>query len=431
MLYCVAALLLPAGSDAALASSGYFSLGYGPVARQMAGATTALNGDAYAGASNPAKLLGAGDRTDIGVELFMPYRKVERSGSGTPFDFSSKSKNSLFFIPEGAFSRRLTNEMSWGVTVYGNGGLNTDYRDTTRIAGTNGNPAACANAPGNFLLGCGKLGFDLAQMVVAPTLAYQLAPGHTIGAAPLFAMQRFEAYGLQALAPLSKRPQDVSNRGYDITFGTGGRVGWLWDVTPEFSFGVAYASRIYMQRSEKYEGLFAGGHFDIPANLSIGIAVKSLPKWTAAFDYQRIFYSDVNALGNGVLNTLRDPINNPLGSAAGSGFNWSDTQTWRTGVAYEIIPALTLRAGYAFGKRPNDSSINSVTLNMLAPNPRHQASAGFSWKLDQTNEFHLAYSSYIKQSYHGPSATSVLGIGGEEKITPYVNTLMLAWSWKY
>ena len=54
------------------AAGGYFAIGYGPGARQMAGATTAYAADAYAGASNPAKWLAAGNRVDIGADIFMP-----------------------------------------------------------------------------------------------------------------------------------------------------------------------------------------------------------------------------------------------------------------------------------------------------------------------------------------------------------------------
>lgn len=428
LLSAVVALALTTSAGVTRAAGGYFALGYGPIARQMAGATTALADDAFAGASNPAKYLAAGNRTDVGADLFMPYRRIERTGSGTPYDFSSTSKNSLFLIPEGAYSRRLTERLAWGVTLYGNGGLNTEYKDTTGIPGTNFNPRLCGGLPANFLLGCGKLGFDLMQLVVAPGFAVQVAPGHTLGIAPLFGLQLFQAYGLQAFAPLSQHPHDVTNRGTDATFGAGARIGWLGQLTPTITLGAAYATRITMQRSEKYAGLFAQGSFDIPANFSVGIALKPTPRWTATFDFQRINYDGVNALSNGVLNSLLDPVRKPLGSSRGSGFNWRDQTNYRAGLAFAVTPALTLRGGYAYGRRPNDSGINSVTLNMLAPNPVHQASVGFSWRPTPAHELHFAYSHFFRGTYRGPSATALLGIGGEERVTAYVNTLMVAWS---
>ena len=238
---CLAGMLNPA-----LAAGGYFALGYGPTARHLAGATTAYAEDAFAGASNPAKWLAAGNRVDIGGELFMPYRRVERTGSNTVYDFSTTSANDIFVLPEGAISRRINDRLAWGLSVYGNGGLNTEYRGNNGVPGSNFAPAVCGNKPSNFLLGCDKLGIDVVQLVAAPGVAYAVLPGHTIGIAPLLVFQRFEAYGLQGFAAFSKNPTDVSNRGWDWAPGLGVRVGWLGELSPRLSLGAAWASRVYM-----------------------------------------------------------------------------------------------------------------------------------------------------------------------------------------
>ena len=155
----------------AQAGGGYFALGYGPIARQMAGATTAYGNDALAGASNPAKWLAAGNRLDFGTEFFMPYRKIDRTGSGTVYDFSSTSVNDIFLLPEGAYSHRINSRLAWGVTIYGNGGLNTEYRDSNGIPGTNANPARCGTQAANFFLGCGKLVLQVGDLLVKLNLA--------------------------------------------------------------------------------------------------------------------------------------------------------------------------------------------------------------------------------------------------------------------
>jgi len=413
------------------AAGGYFALGYGPLARQMAGATTALVGDAFAGASNPAKWLAAGDRLDIGSEFFMPYRRIERQGSGTIHDFSTTSAKDVFIIPEAAYSKRLNDRAAWGVTLYGNGGLNTEYRGHNGVPGSNAAPAACGNKPANFTLGCDKFGVDIMQLVVAPGAAYEVAPGHTFGVAPLLVVQRFEAYGFQAFAPFSKQPSDLTNQGWDWALGAGVRAGWLGQLRPWLSVGAAYATRVYMDEFDQYEGLLANGALDVPANFSVGIAVRPSTTVTATFDYQRIDFGDVPATGNGVLNSLRDPINNPLGSRNGSGFNWENQHNFRTGLALAWSNRLVLRGGYAYGAPPQrDNGLNSVTLNMLTPNAEHQVSAGFSWQPNVEHEFHVAYSHFFAPDYSGPSATALLGIGGIETISAHVNTLMIGWSWR-
>ncbi|MCX2975492.1 long-chain fatty acid transporter [Halieaceae bacterium IMCC8485] len=414
----------------AMAGGGYFSLGDGPIARQTAGAVTAVAEDAFAGSSNPAKLTAVGDRVEIGLEFFNPHRKVKRTdaaGPGEVYNFSSTSKNSLFLIPEIAWSRQLSDRFALGVTAYANGGLNSEYEQTTGVDGTNGNPETCKDKPGNFFLGCGNAGFDLNQLVLAPTLAWKITEHQSIGVAPLIAIQRFEAFGLQALTPLSRFPEKVTNRGHDIAVGTGVRIGWYAKPLPWISIGAAYATKTSMQEFDKYEGLFAEGSFDIPENYNIGVAMRPNHQWSLSLDIQKIHYSDVKALGNSVTNSLIDPVVSPLGSASGSAFGWRRDQTnYRVGAAYRSTPRLTIRAGYAYGKRPNKESIEAVSFSMLTPNPIHQATLGFSWETTRGNALHVAIARYLRSSYRGPSA---LVPGATETLAAHVNTLSIGWTW--
>ncbi len=410
------------------AAGGYFSLGYGHISKQTSGAVTAVAGDVYAGASNPAKLTTVGNQFEAGIEFFNPHRRVTRTGatgSSAIYNFSSKSKNSLFLIPEFAYSRQINDKYTIGISAYANGGLNSEYTTTTDIPGTNGNPGACGTKPGNFFLGCDEAGFDLMQLIVAPTIAWEFTPGHSIGVAPLFALQRFEAYGLHAFAPLSQFPTKFTNNGHDIALGAGVRVGWYGEVSPWLSLGVAYSSKIYMQEFDKYKGLFAEGSFDIPENYSIGVAIKPNKEWMIALDVQRIEFSEVKSLGNSLLNSLT-PGSPLIGSADGSGFGWQRNQTnYRLGLTYHASPRLTLRAGYAYGQRPNDNDINATSFSMLTPNPIHNASLGLSWKTKRGNQLHVGFEHYFRGEYSGPSA---LFPGSTESLVPYVNILHIAWT---
>lgn len=412
------------------AGGGYFLLGYGPYANQTAGTVTAMGFDAFSGANNPAKLTEVSDKFDLSAIIFSPHRTIKREGSGTPFDFESESENELFILPAGGIAQKINDRWSWGVTLYGNGGLNTEYRDDTGIPGTNANPARCGDQPGNFFFGCGKLGFDLAQIIVAPTLAFKLTDKHSFGIAPLLGYQRFKAYGLQAFEAISQTPQAVSNNGKDDAYGIGVRVGWYGKLTPWLNAGAAYSSKIYMQKFDKYRGLLAdGGRFDIPENYNVGIAFTGLNRWVVGLDVQRIRFGDIRALGNAASNSLDDPANRPLGSRDGSGFNWATQTIYKIAVAHQFTPEITLRTGYAYGKRAQrDDSRDSVSLNLLAPNPVHQASVGMSWQFSEKNEFNLGWSRYFRGTYDGPSASDAIGVGGTESITPYVNQVHLTWT---
>ena len=434
--YCVTllapvALLSLITTGQALAGGGYFSLGYGHVGKQTGGAVTALAGDAYAGASNPAKLTTAGDQLELGIEFFNPHRKVERTGTTGPaqiYNFSSTSENSLFLIPDFAYSDQVNDDIAVGIVLYANGGLNSEYKTTTGIAGSNTNPAECGDKPGNFLLGCDEVGFDLTQVIVAPTVAWEFAPGHSLGISPLIAAQRFEAFGFQGFTALSNYPDKLTNNGHELAFGGGVRVGWYGEIKPWLSLGAAYASKIYMQKFEEYKGLLAGGSLDVPANYSIGAALRPNAAWTMALDIQRIDYGEVNALANSVLTSLT-PGGPPIGSKSGSAFGWKHNQTnYRVGLTYLASRRLTLRAGYAYGKRPNEEDLDATSLSVLTPNAIHQASLGLSWQTSTGNELHLGFAHFFKDTYRGPSA---IFPGARESLKPYVNALHVAWTAHY
>jgi long-chain fatty acid transport protein len=424
-----AIFLIATFSSNVYAGGGYFSIGYGHVAKQTAGAVTAVAEDAYAGASNPAKLTVATNQLEMGMEFFNPNRTIKRKDAAGPnsvYNLTSESRNSFFLIPDFAYSHQLNNEVTIGVSAFANGGLNSEYTGTTGIPGTNGNPAACGAKPGNFLTGCDELGFDLAQLIVAPTVAWKVSPRQSVGFSPLFAIQSFEAFGFRGVAPFSKDPSKLTNNGHDIALGIGARIGWYAEMAPWLSLGAAYSSKIYMQEFDSYKGLLAEGSFDIPANYSIGAAIRPNEDWIIALDIQKIEFSEVKALGNSVLNSLTSTTS-PLGSESGTGFGWDRNQTnYRLGVTYFASQKLTLRAGYAYGKRPSDNDIDATTLSILAPNPVRQLSFGLSWQTQEGNALHIGYERFIKETYRGPSA---LFPGASESVTPYVNAIHVAYTW--
>lgn len=209
-------ILLAAPVTAALATDGYFSHGYGMKSKGMGGAAVALTDNAFAGANNPAIAAWAGDRMELGVDVFMPERSMERSGLGV-----TKSDSNTFYIPEFGYNKKVNEQLGLGITVYGNGGMNTDYPSNSIPANGCG-----AGAPvSNVFCGSGRLGVDLQQLIIAPTIAYKFNANHSIGMSPLLVQQIFKVDGLQAFAGMSSSPQNLTNNGYDSSNGFGMRLG--------------------------------------------------------------------------------------------------------------------------------------------------------------------------------------------------------------
>lgn len=404
---------------AAIATDGYFSHGYGMKGKGMAGATTALAADAFGGANNPAGMAWVGNRLDVGLDLFSPRRKVKREGSaGGALNFSVDSDSTLFAIPEFGYNRMVSPNLALGVTVYGNGGMNTDFEGGQLNCTPFGGPPSA-----NGLCGVGRLGVDLSQLIVAPTLAWKFSPDHALGISPLFGFQRFRMQGAHLFTTLSQAPGNVTNLDHDESKGFGVRVGYMGRFSPAVTVGATYASKMKMDEFNDYRGLFAAnGDFDLPEHYTLGAAIRPADGWLVSFDYKKIKYSGIASVGNPSTNQA------PLGSSGGPGFGWQDVDVFKVGVEVQASPALQVRAG--FGRTDNPILSRDVTFNILAPGVvRDHYTLGFTYAIDKSSEITGAWMHAKRNAVSGPSFFNAFapGMGGSETIEMYQNSLGIAW----
>ena len=139
------------------ATNGYFAHGYGARSKAMAGTGVAFSQDAVAGALNPAGLVYVGNSVDVELEFFSPLRKYTVEGGPTPASVfplnpgTVSSDSDIFAIPTLGWSYQLDNQQSVGVTIYGNGGMNTDYKAFANPLcppGSSGTGTFCAGQTG-------------------------------------------------------------------------------------------------------------------------------------------------------------------------------------------------------------------------------------------------------------------------------------------
>lgn len=351
--------------SAAQATEGYFQHGYGARHKALGGAGVADGRDSTAISLNPAGLVHSGNEITAAVSAFSPRREFEGGPGGgfTPVG-TIESDSNWFAIPNLAATYRLApNPFAdvIGVSVYGSGGMNTDYPGSPPV------------------FGFGSLGVDLQQALLSVSLAKTIAPGVSVGVAPILARQQIKLKGLGAfaLAPgFSIDPDAVTNNGHDVSWGFGVRGGVEWAVAPNVRVGVAGNTPIWSQKFDKYRGLFAEqGSFDIPASIQAGIAVDVTPNLTLLADYRHIWFGSIASIANPSTNQAQ------LGADNGPGFGWDDVDVIKLGVEWRSSPDLTLRAGYSYATNPISS--RDVQFNILAPAVvQHHITAGFEYKLD-------------------------------------------------
>jgi long-chain fatty acid transport protein len=118
------------------ATEGYFQPGYSANQKATAGTGVANPDDAMTIAVNPAGLTSVGREVEVGVSLFSPYRRYTVTGGpGFVAPGTVKSGWNHFAIPNFAYSQPIDAHSSWGIAIYANGGMNTNY------AGATPNPA--------------------------------------------------------------------------------------------------------------------------------------------------------------------------------------------------------------------------------------------------------------------------------------------------
>jgi len=377
-----AGVVLAAGTlvaTEAAATEGYFQNALGARSKGMAGAGVANSKDATAITLNPAGLVHAGRQFNGSVSLFMPFRQYSATvAGGGVVPGTQKSKRNIFAVPNVAYSQPINDTTTFGISLSGNGGMNTTYK----------------NGVGPF--GGGTTGIDLTQVNISAGFGKQLGKYFSFGVAPIFAIQRFKANGLGPFAGFSARPGNLTNRGYDYSVGGGVRVGVEFQLDENIRVGASYQSKLLMSRFKKYSGLFAeNGDFDIPSNFQVGVAFDVTPDLTLMLDYRYINYSEIAAIGN------PNPLG-PLGASTGSGFGWVDVQTIKIGAEYQATDDLTVRAGYAYntGAIPN----NQVTFNILAPaTVRHHITAGATYKFSANSDVEFAAMFAPSVSITGPT----------------------------
>lgn len=344
-IFAFMALAGLAGS--AYATNGYFSHGYGQSAKGMGGVGIAYSQDTLAAATNPAGMVHLGNRMDIGLEIFAPDRGFTY-GAGSVDGNGSGAMESWFPLPEFGYNRMINSNLSFGVSVFGNGGMNTTYADGDH---------PFTPAPG------ATVGIDLMQMFIAPTVAYKVNEQLSVGASLNLIGQAFEAKGLQAFNVMDASGGDV---GRDYSYGASVRLGAMYQVNNAVTLGATYQTKGNMSKFDDYAMLFPnGGEFDIPASYGLGIAVKATDKLDVAFDVVRIDYSGVDVTGNLPKMSLFG-VNQ-------HGFGWDDQTVFKLGAAYKYSSGLTLRAGLNHGEQPVDllaaptADDIGFELNTLAP----------------------------------------------------------------
>lgn len=410
----------------AIATNGYSPTGFGTTNKGIAGAGVAFPQDTLAAATNPAGMGIVGHRMDAGAALFSPSDRgfTANNDALSPLQIPPgkySSENDLFLVPHFGWNKPLDDHSTVGVSLGGNGGMNTEYKSAVFS-----NFGAAFGIPTSS-----PTGVNFEQLFLGVTYSHKVSEGQWLGIMPIAAVQRFKAEGLEPFDnPMATTEMGkVTNNGYDFSWGYGLRIGWLGKVNDRLSFGASYQSRLHMTEFDDYRGLFAEqGDFDTPSTWVLGLAYSASPTVTLILDYQNINYGEVKSLSNGNdVNFFVNPSQR-LGADNGLGFGWEDMGIWKLGIQWEYDPQWTFRAGYSHADQLFKGG--QALFNVLAPATiRDHLSVGSTYTYNNKNKVTLALTHALNEEIKGDNPIFTPGQTGSVEMEQW--EVELSWGHQF
>ncbi|MFI5336824.1 MAG: OmpP1/FadL family transporter [Opitutales bacterium] len=440
-LRLLAALVLGAGLSCPLvATNGMNMEGYGPVATALGGASMAYDNGTAGLINNPATLglMTDSARLDVALGILGPHIEVTSPATtpnifGVPASQTAKSSATAFFMPALGYTRRSGNWV-YGLGVFGQGGMGCEY-DANSWRGLGfGLKNRTEVSVGRFIVPVVYKVSD--QLQIGATVDFMWAgmdlkmamSGNQFFDLVMPTSQRFgrasgsivQSFGqiMASLPPGSSVDYAYFNfsnsnpfTGEAKSYGYGGKVGFVYTPSKEFSFGMTYHTQsVLSDMTAKGDSLsfqlnipgmghlpqtltgdFRVRNFQWPALLGAGMAWYPAPKWMIAADLREIFWAGVmkefsmNFTASGAATN---------GNFAGQSLDavlfqeWKNQTVLQVGAAYQASDRLTLRGGLNTGNNP----VPDTYLNCLFPAiVKTHLTAGIGWTLDAASSIDVSF----------------------------------------
>lgn len=393
----------------ALATNGMRMTGFGAVQNSMGGVGVGATLDASTAISNPAGLTELGRRLDLNFTWFQP--SVDYTAVGASAQFVSQAGAKLSSdrggspIPNLGAVLPLASGFTAGLGAFGVGGMGVDYQT-------------------NLYSGSTLTSYQ--NMRVAPAIGWKANDMFSVGLAVnlMWGQMKYEVAG-----GFGQQKHDTAN-----AFGYGATLGVKLTPVKDLSFGLAYESKSFFGNFEfdipAHTAFTPGGpvafpagkdklDFDQPAVISGGLAWRAMPALLLALDVQWINWSDTMGKNKPAY------VDNVTG-AQPFNMGWDDQLVFKVGGAFDVTPAVALRAGYNYGKNPLDAAraFESIAFPAVA---EHHISLGLGWAATPTLAVNAGFTYSPKSKLSGSNAQEQGLVSYETSMSQIAADLGLGW----
>lgn len=394
----------------ACATDTFYLVGNGPVSLGMGGVGAAWDIGSAGMMVNPATLLllPQGQTVTAGLDVITADLEVRNTQTGEVAKSHTRGRNNgPYYAPELAYVWHAE-RYAFGIGAFATAGVGTQYGTDSFLSRTvtNGVDTGLRNYS------------RLISLRIPLAFAYQVTNRLSIGGSVdavwtgvnlgwLLDTTQIGALGAQGrlsgtLVPtllsvpgLSGGHLDLDNGkvtgGEAESWGWSGKLGLTWEATPATRLGLAYNLKTSVGDLTGHarltaisavagniplEGAIRLRDFEMPAQVTLGVAHRFNDRWAASADYKRVYWSKVlkdidvgfSQDGSGATLDLKVPFNyrDTNVFALGAEYRYNDRWTWRMGAHYAqqatpdagmltIIPSTSTRNltggfSYAFGQ---------------------------------------------------------------------------------
>lgn len=447
-------------STLAHATNGMNMEGYGPVAMGMGGASAAYDNGTAAMMNNPATLglMDAGSRAELFVGFLGPDVTAEAAS------MEADSEGTAYYMPAFGWVRKQ-DRMTFGVGIYGQGGMGTEYDRDTFLGDPGGIGARLENrselsvgrviAPlawnvnSRLVVGGSAdlvwAGLDL-KMAMSEAQFVDLVTTQTIGEASGSLLAGFGAQYEPFGAPVGPGSIRTLDHAYfnfsddsDFTgeakaYGFAGKIGFVYQATPDLSVGATYHSKTrlgdlktdnatllmgvevntgsgYASVDIPVRGKIKVDDFQWPATWVLGMKFQATSDLQLVFDVKRLLWEDVMkdfTMEFTADNNQPDPAAADFAGAdlvATLYQDWEDQTVYQVGGAYRFNRALTLRAGYNYAANPVPDQFLNALFPAIAEN---HITAGFGYRFDDSQSIDFSVVKVFENSATNPGNGSTI-----------------------
>ncbi|WP_349917793.1 outer membrane protein transport protein [Aeromonas veronii] len=278
------------------------------------------------------------------------------------------------FVPAAYFIQPLNDQWAWGIGLFSNYGLSTEYSKTYAAGALAGDT-------------------ELLTFNINPNIAYRINSNFSIGAGinAVYAEAELNRYAgaLAAAIPGAKADSQLAHLKGD-TWGFGWNVGTLYEINDSNRLALTYRSQVDLSFDGDFQGATSGNRV-VDGNLKLDLPAQAEFAGYHRLNQQFAVHYSVNWTDWSAFQELKATSNSCAGGVClQKDEKFKDAMRYAIGGTWYVNPAWEARIGFAYDNSPIEPEYRSLS---IPDSDRVWYSAGATYHIDQdmSIDFGMAY----------------------------------------